>query len=144
MTSGAIPKNHSSKENKFFFIWAISCFVLCFLCAKNALAPIVYVIAALPLALYLFPVQPARDLINALNRGNSLKKLWYPIFSNHILSLVLCFSMAKFFLEKNATVDGIFDVVLLINAILGFVDLFIRDAKDKSVKHYLFCLFRVW
>ena len=127
-------------SNKLRFAWALVCIILNFLVDKNVINSTIYLLVALPLAAYLFPIQPIR----AIMKKSSAKTIIYSILSNFVLSVILCFSLIKLFLPENTTVDDIFVVFLLINGILAFVHLFITENKDESFLHFLFCMFRTY
>ena len=126
-------------DNKLRFIWVLVCIIFNFLVNKGVISHVIYSLVAMPLAVYLFPVQP----IKALIKRSSLKTLFYSILSNFVLSVIVCFSQIRLFLPENTTVDEIFAVFLLINGILAFVHLFITENKDDSFLHFLFCMFRL-
>ena len=126
-------------DNKFRFIWVLVCIILNFLVDKNVISHTIYLLVAMPLAIYLFPIQPIRAII----KRNSAKTIFYSVMSNFVLSVIVCFSSIRLFLPENATVDDIFTVFLLINGILAFVHLFITEDRENSFLHFLFCMFRL-
>ena len=126
-------------NNKLRFSWVLICIILNFLVDKNAISHVIYSLVAMPLAIYLFPVQPIR----AMMKRSGAKTIFYSILSNFVLSVIVCFSQIRWYLPENTTVNEIFVVFLLVNGILAFVHLFVTENKDDSFLHFLFCMFRL-
>ena len=135
-----VIKKSKMSDNKLRFIWVLVCIIINFLVDKNVISSVIYSFIATPLAVYLFPVQP----IKAIIKRSSRKTIFYSLLSNFVLSVIVCFSIIRWFLPKTTTVEEIFTVFLLINGIMAFVHLFITDNKDDSFLHFLFCMFRLY
>ena len=129
-------------NKKLFYGWVLVCVVLNFLANKNVEhCRLIYSMAGLLLAIYLFPIYPIMSRIK--EEKMDWKKLLFLIFSYFVLASVVSFSIVLLYSSENETINNIHKIFCIINGILAWGNLFVKDNVEKSILHFIFALFIV-
>ena len=136
MHSGNQYRRDMNKK-KFIFIWAFVCLVLCFLCNKDVVNPIIYMVITLPLALYFFPIKPILERHKHIN----IKTKYLIFVSNFVLAAILSLSIMAMYISGNRMFEITKYSFFFFNAIIAYYNLFFREDNDTGFLHFMFLCF---
>jgi hypothetical protein len=130
-------------KNKGIIIWVLICVILDFLFNKGIGIASLNMVATISLALYFFPIKPILEVLELLKHKDiNIKTVIFIFLSNFVLAAILSFTIIKFYMHENMTVDTLSSLFVIFNAFLAYYNLFVKDDKDAAFLHVIFLLFR--
>ncbi|MDR1172624.1 MAG: hypothetical protein LBL24_09240 [Bacteroidales bacterium] len=135
--------NIKNIKSKGIIIWVLICVVLNFLFHKGIGIASLNTLVLIFLALYFSPIKPILEFLKLLKHKDiNLKTVIFVFLSNFVLAAILSFTIIKFYMHGNTTVDTLSSLFVIFNAILAYYNLFVKDDKDAAFLHVIFLLFR--
>jgi hypothetical protein len=127
-------------RNKVTTILIAVCVIMHFCVVNDIVRPHFFVttVAYPLLAFYFFPLAVILDSIKLKEK----REVLYSLMSGFVFSSILCFSLVHLLLPDNQIVHKVLRVFSLINAVLIYVLLFVKNDKYRAFGHVLFCFFQ--
>ncbi|MCL2683401.1 MAG: hypothetical protein FWE63_07995 [Bacteroidales bacterium] len=126
---------------KIALVWALTCAVFLLFCESIILGKTLYSLISSLLAIYLFPIMAIIGIVHEYKKDKSIKTMVSLGLSYYVMSSILVFSAVSLYLPGNSFLETTQSIFLLANVILAFYNLFVRDDKNITFLHIMFCLF---